>query len=131
MSFPSVQVVAAERGYSNGNIPPHEAPDILLEAVRRDCPEAVEFLHSKAHEAEKTGRVQWDVPLDSPLMKQLIRIHAVSVVREMVQARVCHGQKLEFYNCHIGTIGGDELTLEQRALYQIHCQDGTIASPDC
>jgi hypothetical protein len=123
MSFPSVT-----RHIAQGKT----GADALLAAVKEDCPEAVEYLHRKAHEAKNSGvPVWWSESPNSTLGKQLIRIHASDAVRPLIEERVCHGQKLQFVNCCNGQVGGDKKTLADLVQLQIECQDGTLASADC
>lgn len=123
MSFPSVARYIAQ-GKSG--------VEALLAAVKEDCPEAIDFLHCKAHEAKDTGKpVLWSEDPNSKLGRQLIRIHASDAVRPLVQEHVCHGMELAFVNCCSGQIGGknkDSLDLVQ---FQIECQVGPIAYADC
>ncbi|MDB5224594.1 MAG: hypothetical protein JWO43_216 [Candidatus Adlerbacteria bacterium] len=134
MSFPSVAKIAAERGIAIHSAPVNVLSDILLEAVKTDCKEAVDYLHKLSHTAQDTGAaVQWSEDPNSILGKQLIRIHASDAVRPLVQMHVCHGQTLTFVNCCGGRVGGpkpkpndDEITR-----FQIQSQMGPIAYADC
>src|ERR1700674_4960800 len=106
MSFPSVAAIAAERGLSLEVLSAQDAEDVLIAAVRRDCPEAVAYLHDRAHEAdEQEGAVLWTENPNSKLGKQLIRIHASDAVRPLVEKHVCHGKQLMFLNCCGGQVG--------------------------
>ena len=130
MSFPSVVVVAAERGLLLDTLTFEQAQEVLIEAVRRDCPLAVGFLHRKAHEADG-GQVFWSEDPNSPLGKQLIRIHASDAVRPLVEQYVCHGKRLQFVNCCSGATGGKDMALEELVRLQIRCQAGPLAFADC
>lgn len=124
MSFPSV----AE--YRNQGMSSSEA---LLAAVKKDCKEAVDFLHRKAHEArENPEGVVWTEDPNSKLGKQLIRIHASDAVRPLVEKHICHGQPLMFLNCCGGRVGGKkENEPEELIELQIQFQAGPIAYADC
>ena len=123
MSFPSVA-----RHVAQGKVD----AEALLAAVREDCPEAVEYLHRKAHEAKDTGNpVLWTEDPNSTLGKQLIRIHASDAVRPLVQEHVCHGLNLAFVNCCGGVVGGEKKGLDDLVRLQIECQAGPIAHADC
>jgi len=123
MSFPSVA-----RHIAQGLV----GAEALLAAVKEDCPEGVQFLHRKAHEAQDGGKaVTWSVDPSSVLGKQLIRIHASDAVRPLVQEKVCHGQELAFVNCCSGVVGGKKKTIEELLQFQIECQAGPTAYADC
>ena len=133
MSFPSVAAIAAERGLSLEALSAQDAESVLIAAVRRDCPEAVSYLHDRAHEAEKQGdAVLWSEDPNSKLGKQLIRIHASDAVRPLVEKHVCHGKQLTFVNCCSGTVGAPKPKDEKELiLLQIKTQAGPIAYADC
>lgn len=123
MSFPSVarRVAQGETG-----------AEALLAAVKEDCPEGVEYLHRKAHEAKDSGEsVFWTEDPKSTLGKQLIRIHASDAVRPLVQEHVCHGLNLAFVNCCGGVVGGEKKKLRELIQLQIECQAGPLAYADC
>lgn len=123
MSFPSVA-----RHVAQGKV----GAEALLAAVKEDCPEAVDYLHRKAHEAKDTGNpVLWTEDPNSKLGKQLIRIHASDAVRLLVQEHVCHGLNLTFANCCGGVVGGKKKDLDELVQFQIECQAGPIAYADC
>lgn len=123
MSFPSIVKFAAQ-GLGGA--------DALLAAVKADCPEAIEFLHQKAHQARESGEpVLWTEDPNSKLGKQLIRIHASDAVRPLVQEHICHGATLTFVNCCNGKVGGEKKPLAELIDFQIASQDGSIARPDC
>lgn len=130
MSFPSIAAIAAERGLALATLSGKDAEKVLLAAVKKDCPEAVEYLHKKAHEAEN-GAVSWTEPPNSKLGKQLIRIHASDAVRPLIEKHICHGKQLTFVNCCSGTVGGKKKEPEELVRMQIECQAGPIAYADC
>lgn len=123
MSFPSVARHIAEG---------KTEIEALLAAVKEDCPDAVEYLHGKAHEVKDTGNpVLWTEDPNSVLGKQLIRIHASDAVRPLVQEHVCHGLNLTFVNCCGGIVGGNKPTAQKIIDLQIKMQAGPIAYADC
>ena len=120
MSFPSVakHVAQGKTGF-----------EALLAAVKEDCPEAIEYLHRKAHQAQDSGKpVMWSEDPNSKIGKQLIRIHAGDVLRGLAVKHFCHGLELSFCNCCNGTIGRQP---DNPLLRQIQCQAGPIAFADC
>lgn len=132
MSFSSLSGILAERNLTPETVPAHLAQEILLEAVKRDCPEAVEFLHRLSHESQKLGdAVEREFDLSTPLGKQLVRVLAATPVRELLESSVCHGEILQFFNCHKVRVGGRRLTPAEGALRQIHNQVGPVAFADC
>ncbi len=132
MSFPSIKAVAAEQGVALAALSGPKAASILLEAVRRDCPEAVAYLHTRAHEAQESGKpVIWSEDPNSKLGKQLIRIHASDAVRPLIKHHVCHGAQLTFVNCCSGQVGGTRLSDAELRIFQIQSQAGPIAYADC
>lgn len=123
MSFPSIAETAKIYGAT---------PRALLEAVKKDCPEALDFLHRKAHEAQDAGKpILWTEDPNSKLGKQLIRIHASDAVRPLVQEHVCHGLELMFVNCCNGQVGGTKKDPNELVRFQIECQAGPLAYADC
>jgi len=131
MSFPSIRAIANERGLDPTNLGTLAA-EVLLEAVRRDCPEAVRYLHGLAHQAEHTPEgVFWSEDPGSMLGRQLIRIHASDAVRPLVEKHVCHGMPLVFMNCCNGRVGGPPPKVGELIQMQIDCQNGVLATADC
>lgn len=133
MSFPSVATVAAERGYDLGTLTGAQAEEVLVEAIRRDCPEAVKYLHRLSHVAQQSAGIgaPWNEDPNSMLGKQLIRIHASDAVRPLVEKHFCHGERLTFVNCCGGKVGGQKPKDEDLLILQIHSQAGPIAYADC
>jgi hypothetical protein len=133
MSFPSVATVAAERGYDLGALTQAQAEEVLVEAVRRDCADAVSYLHRLSHEAQRSSGmgIAWLEDPNSVLGKQLIRIHASDAVRPLVEKHFCHGERLTFVNCCGGKVGGQKPKDEDLLILQIHSQAGPIAYADC
>ncbi|MBP9711365.1 MAG: hypothetical protein KBD50_03870 [Candidatus Pacebacteria bacterium] len=133
MSFPSVAAVAAERDYDLNALTQDQAAEVLTEAVRRDCPEAVAYLHHLSHLAQRSEGegVPWNEDPNSVLGKQLIRIHASDAVRPLVEKHFCHGERLTFVNCCGGKVGGQKPKDEDLLILQIHSQAGPIAYADC
>jgi len=133
MSFPSVAAVAAEKGYDLAKLTSAQAEMILVEAIRRDCSEAIAYLHRLSHEAQKSNGtgVVWNEDPNSALGKQLIRIHASDAVRPLVEKHFCHDEKLTFVNCCGGKVGGQKPKDDDLLILQIHSQAGPIAYADC
>jgi hypothetical protein len=130
MSLPSLVKVLAKAGITDIKATTEQQrEDLLLEAMRHDIPEALEYLHKKSHEAEKNGFADWMEDPKSPLGQQLIRIHASDAFRPIVSKRICHGQKLTFVNCCKGIVG--EAPDLDVMLLQIQTQNGDIAKSDC
>jgi len=130
MSLPSIAAVAEEKGINlTAVITPHDQEVLLVEAMRRDLPEAVDLLHRKAHEAEKSGgSADWLEDPKSKIGKQLIRLHASDALRPLASKHFCHGQELTFINCCKGVVGKRPDNL---LLLQVQCQVGPIAYADC
>lgn len=133
MSFPSVAAVAAEKGFNLAALTGMQAEEVLVEAVRRDCPEAVAYLHHLSHLAQHSDDkgVPWNEDPNSVLGKQLIRIHASDAVRPLAEKYFCHGERLTFVNCCGGKVGGQKPKDEDLQILQIHSQSGPIAYADC
>jgi hypothetical protein len=130
MSLPSIKLVAAEMGVDlNKSTTPEQQEEILVGAMKRDLRPALDFLHRKAHEAEKNGgSADWQEDPKSEIGKQLTRIHAGTVLRHLVSKHFCHGRELTFFNCCSGTVG---TAPNEQMLRQIQCQAGPIAYSDC
>ena len=129
MSLPSIPVVARELGIDLTTPTLEQQEQVLVEAMRRDLKPALDLLHRKAHEAQSgNGRADWIEDPNSPIGKQLIRIHAGDSLRELASKYFCHGLRLSFFNCCKGVVG---TVPDHPMLVQIHCQNGEIASPDC
>jgi len=130
MSLPSIAGILARREITDvSTVPMADHRAILLEAMNTDLPLAHEFLHARAHEADKAGgSVEWHESPRSELGKQLIRIHASDAMRTIAQEAWCHGKKLTFVNCCDGAVGKPP---ENVFLEQIRTQNGDKAKPDC
>lgn len=139
MSFPSVERELQNRGLASAALTAADiqaAREALLAAVRTDCPEAVEYLHGLAHKAKKDpDGILWTENPNSVLGKQLIRIHASTPVRRLVEEHICHGMELTFYNCCGGKVAQpkpkDERDRDAEILMQIQMQAGPVAYADC
>jgi hypothetical protein len=132
MSFPSIERLAAERNIDLKTVTGDTARTLLLDAVRVDCPEAIHYLHALAHQAEHTDNgVTWLEDPNSVLGKQLIRIHASDAIRPLVEQHICHGQRLTFYNCCGGKVGGRKPDDDEAVIMQVQSQGGPIAFADC
>lgn len=131
MSLPSISRIAKELGVDLDRKPTLEQQrQVLVGALRADFGPALELLHSKAHEAQKSpdGRAHWEEKPNEPLGKLLIRLHASDVLRPIVSQEFCHGLPLTFLNCCKGTVGK---VPEDLMLAQIHSQSGHTGTPDC
>ncbi len=133
MSLPSIPVIAKELGFDLDDLKPEQREKLLVDAMRRDLPEAVAFLHTKAHEPDAIGTkgVIWKHDPNSVIGKQLIRIHASDPLRKLASKHFCHGKRLVFVNCCGGKIGGDEPKAEELQDLQVKMQAGPIAYSDC
>ncbi|MFI5205509.1 MAG: hypothetical protein ACHQVK_01075 [Candidatus Paceibacterales bacterium] len=133
MSLPSIQQVAQEMGISLATATPDDQEKVLVGAMRRDLPLAVEFLHQQAHHADQNGgSADWLQDPNSPIGKQLIRLHASDALRPLASRHFCHDKVLTFINCCGGKVsGGKKVTLQEAIDLQIKMQDGTIARADC
>ncbi len=135
MSFPSVGEELHKRGLDSASLTSADLPlaqEALLAAIRRDCAEGVAYMHARAHESIETGQgVEWKEDPNSPLGKQLSRLHASDPVRKLVQEHFCHGQQLTFVNCCGGKVGGQKPKDDELVIYQIQSQAGPIAFADC
>lgn len=133
MSLPSIPQIAREMGISLAVASPEDQEKVLVAAMHRDLPLAVEFLHQQAHNADQHGgSADWLQDPNSPIGKQLIRVHASDALRPLASKHFCHGRELVFVNCCGGRVkGGGKLTLAEIMDLQIKMQDGTIARADC
>lgn len=131
MSLPSIPEVARELGLNLASLTESEAERMLVEAMRRDVPLAVRYLHTLAHKAEN-GPVEWTEDPGSSLGKQLIRVHASDALRPLAEEHFCHGQKLLFVNCCGGIVGGGKPPTKLELMKkQIAHQAGPTAYADC
>lgn len=131
MSLPSIPAIIKQLGITDIDAAnPEQRESVLVEAMRIDLKPALELLHRKAHEAKMsiTGQADWIEDPNSPIGKMLIRIHAGDALRALASKHFCHGLNLSFFNCCKGVVGNAPT---DPVLMQIHCQDGTIATPDC
>lgn len=133
MSLPSIPAIQAEMGIKPGQfLNAEQLEDILVKAMRKDLPLACNYIHSLSHQVgQSPGGVDWIENPNSPLGKQLIRMHASDAMRAVASKRIAHGQPLTFLNCCKGKVGGPPPRLTDLMLEQIQLQDGTKASADC
>ncbi len=134
MSLPSITAVADELGINLATATDDENEQVLCGAMKRDLGEAITFLHQKAHDAKEMGIVSWHDNPNSPLGKQLLRLHASTAMRHMAEKHFCHGAELIFINCCDGKVvvdGKKKPTMKEIIALQIRTQDGRDASPDC
>jgi hypothetical protein len=127
MSLPSIPVIAQEKGLNLATLSPLESETLLVEAMRRDLPLAIDFLGRKAHEDNGS----WLEDPNSPIGKQLIRLHASDALRPLASKHFCGGKELTFVNCCGGIVGGKKKTPDEIALLQIQSQAGPVAYADC
>ncbi len=127
MSLPSIPAVAQERNLVLGSLTHEECEAVLVEAMRRDLPLAVDLLHRKAHESGVDAG-NWLEDPNSAIGKQLIRLHASDALRPLASKHFCHGKQLTFVNCCKGTVGEPP---EDLLALQIATQAGPIAYADC
>jgi hypothetical protein len=130
MSLPSVKTVARELGINlDGAVSLEQQEQVLVEAMRRDLRPALDLLHQKAHEAQKSGgHADWLEDPASEIGRQLTRIHAGDALRALASKHFCHGLQLSFFNCCKGVVGTPPA---EPMLVQIQCQAGPIAYSDC
>jgi hypothetical protein len=133
MSLPSVKSVARKFGIDlKKRLTSKQAEKVLVGAMMADLPEAVEYLHRKAHEAKKSGQpINWAEDPNSKLGKQLIRIHASDAMRPLAEKHFCHGMRLTFVNCCGGKVEPKPPRRLDVLVLQIKHQDGQIAKADC
>ncbi len=55
MSLPSIAVIAKEMGINLSQITLEQQEELLVGALKVDFKDALKFLHTKAHEADKNG----------------------------------------------------------------------------
>ena len=127
MSLPSIPAIAQEKGLNLAALSADQREDLLVEAMRRDLPLAVDLLHRKAHE-EGSEAGDWLEDPNSTIGKQLIRLHASDALRPLASKHFCHGKPLTFVNCCKGKVGEPPEDLLE---LQIHTQAGPIAYADC
>ena len=127
MSLPSISAIAQEKGFDLNTLLATQREELLVEAMRRDLPLAVDLLHRKAHEdGESAG--EWLEDPNSIIGKQLIRLHASDALRPLASKYFCHGKQLTFVNCCKGKVGEPP---EDLLDLQIKTQAGPIAYADC
>lgn len=134
MSLPSIARVIEEHHLDAGALSSEQLESVIAEAMRRDLPLGVEYLYGLAHEArDKRSAAFGNEDPNSALGKQLIRICAGTVLRDVAEKHFCHGMKLSFLNC-CGPVVAPEKDMPDKKtlmLRQLHMQDGTIAHADC
>jgi len=129
MSLPSLEGILARNGTVPAELSREARESAVLEAMRADMGPALELLHRKAHEADMNGGTA-EILEDpnSMLGKQLTRICAGTILRNLAERHVTHGKPLTFLNCCKVVIG---IAPEDLALAQIECQAGPVAYADC
>src|ERR1700694_1076019 len=125
MSFVSAASIAEGRGVNPATLADEEvARDILAEAIKKDCPEGVQYLHRVVHEADNSGKtITFSEDPNSPLGKQIARLFAAPIIRQIVKERFLHGREIIFYNCCSGQVPAkDEVPPVPSALIQLQMQ---------
>jgi hypothetical protein len=115
MSLPSIKTVAERLGIDIGKSTPAEQKRLLLETMKIDLGDGLNYLHEKSHEEPGPDEnIMWQEDPKSPLGRQLIRIHASDVFRPIAEEYI-HGKRLSFINCCKGYIGTppDDLLFQQ------------------
>lgn len=134
MSFASAAAIAKSRGIDPSTLTDENiARDILAEAIKTDCADGVRYLHTKVHEADTAGKsVLFVEDPNSPLGKQIARLFAAPIIRDIVKERFLHGREIVFYNCCSGQVPTkDEDPPRPSAVMQLQMQAGPIAYSDC
>lgn len=124
MSLPSIPAIAQEKGFNLATLSADQREELLVEAMRRDLPLAIDLLHHKAHDEDG----DWLEDPNSVIGKQLIRLHASDALRPLASKHFCHGKPLTFVNCCKGKVGEPPKDLLE---LQIQTQAGPIAYADC
>lgn len=128
MSLPSLTVIAQERGVADvATLADDALEDLIAEAMRRDLPLAVQHLHALSHGEDGVLSIQ---DPHSDLGKQLIRVCAGTILRDVASKRFCHGKEITFYNCCSPSLG-PRPPRRMMLLQQIGLQNGDMASADC
>ena len=134
MSLPSITAIAEKHGIALADASDEQREAVLVEAMRRDMPDAVALLERASEEADTNGgEADWLEDPNSRIGKQLIRIHAGDALRSLASKHFCGGKPLTFFNCCGGKVGvgGHKRTLGELMNLQIQMQDGTLARADC
>lgn len=134
MSFASATAIAQSRGIDPATLTDEAlARDILAEAIKIDCAAGVRYLHQKVHEADQAGgTITFTENPNSPLGKEIARLFAAPIIREIVRERFLHGREIVFYNCCSGRVPTkDEDAPRPSAITQLQMQAGPLAYADC
>jgi hypothetical protein len=140
MSLPSIVAILKEWNIADvATVSCEVREEILAEAMRRDLPLAVDLLHAKSHEAKlRGGCAHWIEDPNSPIGKQLIRLHASDAMRPLASKHFAHGARLTFVNCCKGVVEFPPKPEDERPnndidvyLLQIQTQNGDVAYADC
>lgn len=134
MSLPSIPLVARQLGVLIKSASSDELERVIVGAMRRDLPLAVDYLERHARETRATGKSTFgNEDPNSTLGKQLTRICAGTVLRELAEKHFCGGLRLSFLNCCGPVLSPQGEKPDKDALIkrQISMQDGTIAHADC
>jgi hypothetical protein len=134
MSFASAASIAQRMGIDPAALTDEKvARNILAEAIKQDCPEGVRYLHRAVHEADNAGKtITFNEDPNSPLGKQIARLYAAPIIRDIVKEHFLHGREIVFYNCCSGQVPAkDEEPPRPSALIQLQLQAGPLAYSDC
>lgn len=127
MSLPSLDRMLAQAGVDPRFLTEKKLEEFTLAAMKKDLPLACDFLHTLSH---GDGTVSPQDP-NSDLGKQLIRICAGDVLRELAERHICHGKTITFYNCCAPATGDHKPPRREMLLTQLQCQAGPVAYADC
>lgn len=137
MSLPSVVSLALSMGIDIETATEEQTENLLVAAMKQDLSLAWEHMHQLAHRAQNdpAHRIVWSEDPNSPLGKQLIRIHT-DALRPLLIKHAMHNVLTTFVNCCGGAVvdeknGGKKLTAGEIQKLQIQMQNGDLASPDC
>jgi|GEM_PF-859836 len=132
MSLPSIRTITQELNIDLAQASDDDIERVLVAAMQRDLPLGVAYLHQIAHESMKSGTTIFgNEDPNSPLGKEIVRISAGTVLREIAQKHFCHGLHLSFLNCCGPVMGVEPPLITKLMRRQIEMQDGTIAHADC
>lgn len=137
MSYPSVNMILAERNIDSATARETELRDVIWEALGRDLPDGVKWVRDLAYAAtESNEAVYRSEDPNSPLGRQITRVLGFDVPRSIAREKFAAefgipGLELAFFNCCGGGGGKIPGMLDISARMQIQFQDGTRASADC
>jgi hypothetical protein len=129
MSLPSIPEIVREKRLDLNALSTVQQEDLLVEAMRRDLPRAVELFTSLATQARTNPEkpAVWDQN-DPMILKEVGRILAADALRPLAVKHFLDGLPLTFINCHRILVG---IRPPDLLLLQIQCQVGPVAYADC